>query len=132
MDAKRIRAWFEVDSSEIAESDEQYQYYLACALKLENILKGDTNQLAYFAIMQIISINELAFPDGFIINSDNLIGYDLTFEEISVILYSICGNVFFSQKDLMGSYRSHSLADEEYLIERRKVELLLFEAGVTT
>jgi hypothetical protein len=132
MDAKRIRAWFEEDGGQVVESGEQCQYYIGCALKLEEFLKEESNQLAYFAIMQIISINELTFPDGFIVNYDNLIGYDLSFEEISVILYSICGNVFFSQKDLIRSYRSHSLVDEEYLVERRKVELLLFEAGVTT
>ena len=132
MDAKRIKACFEEDGGQIAESNEQYQYYIGCASRLESVLKGEPNLLTFFAVMQIISINELTFSDGFIVNYDNLIGYDLTFEEISVILYSICGNIFSSEKDLIRSYRSHGLADEKYLIERRKVELLLLEAGVKT
>jgi hypothetical protein len=131
MDSDRIKLWFQSGGASISEYSEQYIYYSNCALRLKLITDSHLSHLTIFALMQIISINQLTFPDGFIINHDNSdSGYDFTFEELSIVLYSISGDLFDSQKDLLQSYHSHHLVDKEYRLERSRVLSALLDADV--
>jgi hypothetical protein len=130
MDSDRIKLWFQSGGASISECFETYVYYSNCALRIELITEKHLSVLSIFAIMQIISINELTFSDGFIINHVDKLGYDLTFEEISVILYAVSENIFESSDDLLRSYRVHKLDGEEYLTERSKVISAFLEANV--
>jgi hypothetical protein len=129
----RIKHDFDTNSaigSPVPEDNPEFVCYLNCALRLKDFIDENSTELTVFSIFSILSFGSIVFSDGFVVLDDETEIY-VTFDGISVILWSISGEIFQNPNELVREWRNSNVAkSEEFQREQKRVNDLFAEAGL--